>query len=43
MRIVLLLLLAGIFGLLTGGASALWAGGMLQMGPRLGDGVKVDG
>ena len=43
MRIVLLLLLAGIFGLLTGGASALWAGGMLQTGPRLGDGVKVDG
>lgn len=43
MRLVLPLFIAGIFGLAAGGASALWAGGMLKSGPRLGDAIVIDG
>lgn len=43
MRFLLPLFIAGIFGLAAGGASALWAGGMLKSGPRMGNGVVIDG
>lgn len=43
MRLFVWLFIAAIFGLAAGGASALWAGGMLKSGPKMGNGVSIDG
>lgn len=37
------LIIAALIGVLVGGGSALWAGGMISGGPQIGNAVNVDG
>jgi hypothetical protein len=43
MRLLWPLIIAAILGLIAGALSAGWMAGLLLSGPRLGDGVKVNG
>jgi len=43
MRMFVRLLIIGLLGIAIGGLSALWLGGMIAGGPRIGSAVEVDG
>ncbi len=43
MGLVLRLLIFGLLGIFLGGISALWMGGMVAGGPRIGNSINVDG